>query len=130
MFKRSIFIGLAVCLSFESMAAYSSPTMMSLDNDELSLVIGQGTRNLAVEDPYGLQLDVIRHKIQQFFTSAATQAQADATVFGKLFQVNEKGELWLSVQRNVVSIGTIECDMNFEGMKNLGNQLASEIKFY
>ena len=42
MIKRSIFIGLVVGLSFESMAAYSSPTMMSLDNDALSMVIGQG----------------------------------------------------------------------------------------
>lgn len=130
MIKRSIFIGLVVGLSFESMAAYSSPTMMSLDNDALSMVIGQGVNNMSAEDPYGLNLDVIRHQIQQFFAPASAQTATEATTFGKLFQVNEKGELWLSIQRNVVSIGTIECDMNFDGMKSLGNQLASEIKFY
>ena len=128
MVKRSIFIGLVIGLSFESMTAYSSATMMSLDNDALSLVIGQGISHV-VEDPYGLNLDVIRHQIQQFFTPGSA-TQAEAPTFGQLFKVNDKGELWLSVQRNVVSVGTIECDMNFDGLKNISNQFASEIKLY
>ena len=129
MIKRSIFLGVVVGLSFESMAAYPSPTMMSLDNDALSLVIGQGVSYVVGEDPYGLNLDVVRHQIQQFFAPGSA-TQADATIFGQIFRVNDKGELWLSLQRNVVSIGTLECDLNFNGLKNISNQFASEIKLY
>lgn len=127
--KRSIFIATAVGISIESVHAYSSPTMQQLDNDDLRMVVGQSASMAVMADPYNIYLDQIRHKIQQLM-QPDKMSSAGMDNFRQVFQVNEKGEMWMNIQRNTIAIGTIEFAMSFDGLKQLGDAVMNEIKFY
>ena len=127
--KRSIFIATALGISIESVHAYSSPTMQQLDNDDLRMVVGQSASMAVMADPYNIYLDQIRHKIQQLM-QPDKMSSAGMDNFRQVFQVNEKGEMWMNIQRNTIAIGTIEFAMSFDGLKQLGDAVMNEIKFY
>lgn len=127
--KRSIFIATAVGISIESVHAYSSPTMQQLDNDDLRMVVGQSASMAVMADPYNIYLDQVRHKIQQLM-QPDKMSSAGMDNFRQVFQVNEKGEMWMNIQRNTIAIGTIEFAMSFDGLKQLGDAVMNEIKFY
>lgn len=127
--KRSIFVAAALGISLESVYAYSSPTMQSLDNDDLSMVVGQAASAAMTADPYHLGLDQIRFNIQRL-TRLDSGPAGSASSFHQIFKVNEDGEVWMSVQRGAISIGTIECSLSFDGLRQFGDALMSEIKFY
>ena len=127
MIKRSIF---TVMLSF-SASVYAVPEslqMHTLDNHALSLISGQASAQEMQSDYYGLHLAQLHSIVQRLTTDK--NAESESAYSGQVFHVNAKGELWLSLQRDTVSVGVIECELNFKGLNQFNNTMASNIQIH
>ncbi|WP_353383922.1 hypothetical protein [Acinetobacter schindleri] len=51
------------------------------------------------------------------------------SLFNSVFQFNEKGQLTLQINQDVVWIGVIECSLSIHGLSEVGKTLGDQIKF-
>ena len=93
----------------------------------LALVSGQGGLFHAATDVDrigGLQTIAMLNQL------GAEKVKDGLSKLNSLFRLNEKGQLTLQINQDVVSIGVIECSLNIQGLSDLGNSLTEQIKFY
>ena len=107
---------------------FDSSGFEHLDDDLLALVSGQDRSFQTKADLY--RADRMQRMTLQSFTVAAQNNQESLKLFNSVFQLNEKGQLSLQIQQDLVSITVIECSLCINGLSDLGNSLTEQIKFH
>ncbi|WP_228206928.1 hypothetical protein [Acinetobacter sp. LoGeW2-3] len=106
---------------------FDSSSLRNLDDDLLALVSGQGGLFLTATDVDRIESSQTIAMLNQLGAEKITDGLSK---LNSLFQLNEKGQLTLQINQDVVSIGVIECSLNIRGLSDLGNSLTEQIKFH
>lgn len=106
---------------------FDSSDFEHLDDDLLALVSGQDRSFQTKTDLY--RADTLQRMTPQGFPVAAQSNQESLSLFNSVFQFNEKGQLTLQINQDVVSIGVIECSLSIHGFSEVGKTLGDQIKF-
>lgn len=106
---------------------FDSSDFEHLDDDLLALVSGQDRSFQTKTDLY--RADILQRMTPQGFPVAAQSNQESLSLFNSVFQFNEKGQLTLQINQDVVSIGVIECSLSIHGLSEVGKTLGDQIKF-
>ncbi|WP_347455361.1 hypothetical protein [Acinetobacter thermotolerans] len=105
---------------------YRSSTMQTLEDDALALVAGQGNSIQTATDPHGLE----GLKVIEVLNQYSLHPLQGLNTLTSIFQRNSEGQLILQINQAVVSIGVIEFRLTFDGLSNMGESLAEQIKLF
>ena len=103
----------------------TSAAWQRLDDNALAKVSGQDGSIFTATDPriaYGYQLIDVLHQL------ADRQVTGDLNQLKSLFYTNARGQTVLQINQDVVSIGVIEFRLNVDGLQDMANTFASELK--
>ena len=106
---------------------FDSSGLEHLDDDLLALVSGQDRSFQTKTDLY--RADTLQRMTPPGFPIAAQSNQESLSLFNSVFQFNEKGQLTLQINQDVISIGVIECSLSIHGLSEVGKTLGDQIKF-
>ena len=122
-----IFIILVMSMTTSVMARfYSSASLQSLDDEALAWILGQDNSIQTATDAhhsYGNRtIEILNQWVDR-------EISEDLNQFNSMFYINERGATVLQINRGVVSIGILEFSLTINGLMDMGNAIADQIKF-
>lgn len=122
-----IFITLVMGMTTSVMARfYSSASLQSLDDEALAWILGQDDSIQTATDPHRLYgyktIEVLNQWVDR-------EISGDLNQLSNIFYTNEQGATVFQINRDVVSIGILEFSLIINGLREMGNAIADQIKF-